>query len=56
VALSWVLSRPGITAPIVGVTKMQHLEDALSSLELELSAEECARLEAPYTPVVVTKF
>lgn len=56
VALSWVLSRPGITAPIVGVTKMQHLEDALSSLELELSIEECARLEAPYTPVVVTKF
>lgn len=56
VALSWVLSRPGITAPIVGVTKMQHLEDAIAAMNLTLSVEECMRLETPYTPVMVTRF
>lgn len=47
VALAWVASRPGVTAPIVGVTKPHHLRDALAAIELELTAEEVARLEAP---------
>ncbi|MDF1522261.1 MAG: aldo/keto reductase [Trueperaceae bacterium] len=48
VALAWVASRPGVTAPIVGATKPHHLTDAIAAIELELSAEEVARLEAPY--------
>jgi aryl-alcohol dehydrogenase-like predicted oxidoreductase len=49
-ALAWLLGRPGVTAPIVGVTKLEQLEAAARALELALSAEECARLEAPYSP------
>jgi aryl-alcohol dehydrogenase-like predicted oxidoreductase len=48
VALAWVLSRPGVTAPIVGSTKLGHLEDALAAEALELSADERAELEKPY--------
>ena len=47
VALAWVLSRPGVTAPIVGATKTRHLGDALAALDLTLAEEEVARLEAP---------
>jgi aryl-alcohol dehydrogenase-like predicted oxidoreductase len=50
VALAWVLHKPGITAPIIGATKLSHLEDALAAEELELSDEEVARLEEPYVP------
>jgi aryl-alcohol dehydrogenase-like predicted oxidoreductase len=50
IALAWLLSRPGVTAPIVGATKLTHLEAALAAVELELSEEEIARLEAPYQP------
>jgi aryl-alcohol dehydrogenase-like predicted oxidoreductase len=50
IALAWLLSRPGVTAPIVGATKINHLEDALSAVDVRLSAEEVARLEAPYRP------
>lgn len=50
VALAWVRSRSAITAPIVGATKFHHLDDAIASLELELTSEEVTRLEAPYTP------
>ena len=50
VALAWVLANPVITAPIVGVTKDQHLDDALAAVDLRLSEEEIARLEEPYTP------
>jgi len=50
VALSWLLHRPGVTAPIVGATKTAHLEDALAALELTLAEEETARLEEPYVP------
>jgi aryl-alcohol dehydrogenase-like predicted oxidoreductase len=50
VALAWVLSKPGITAPIVGATKLSHLEDSLAAEELELSDDEIARLEEPYVP------
>jgi len=49
VALAWVLQQPVVTAPIVGVTKTQHLEDAVAALDVELSAEEVTTLEQPYT-------
>src|SRR5262249_54079581 len=50
VALAWLLGRPGVTAPVVGVTRPAHLEDALASLDLELGPEDRKRLEAPYVP------
>jgi aryl-alcohol dehydrogenase (NADP+) len=50
VALAWVLANPVITAPIVGVTKDQHLDDALAAVDLRLTEEETTRLEEPYTP------
>ena len=56
VALAWVLQQPGITSPIVGTSKMGHLEDAVAALSLELSDEECAYLEAPYIPHEVAGF
>ncbi len=50
IALAWLLSKPAVTAPIVGTTKASHLDSAIRAVELELSAEEIARLEAPYKP------
>ena len=50
IALAWVLRQPAITAPIVGATKPQHLSDALAALDVTLSDEEAAALEAPYVP------
>lgn len=50
VALSWLLHKPGVTAPIVGATKPGHMEDALAAEQLELSADEVSRLEEPYQP------
>jgi aryl-alcohol dehydrogenase-like predicted oxidoreductase len=50
VALSWLLHKPGVTAPIVGATRLEHLEDALAAEHLSLSDEELARLEEPYVP------
>jgi aryl-alcohol dehydrogenase-like predicted oxidoreductase len=50
VALAWLLHRPGVTAPIVGATKVGHLEDALAAEQLELTPGEMARLEEPYVP------
>ncbi len=50
VALAWLLHKPGITAPIVGATKLEHLEDALAATELSLGAEDVERLEEPYRP------
>ncbi|MBC8129320.1 MAG: aldo/keto reductase [Rhizobiaceae bacterium] len=50
IALAWVLSRGDITAPIVGATKMRHLDDAIAALSLTLEPAEIARLEAPYRP------
>jgi aryl-alcohol dehydrogenase-like predicted oxidoreductase len=50
VALAWVLSKPGVTAPIVGSTKLSHLEDALAAEQLTLSDDEVAELEKPYVP------
>ncbi len=48
VALAWLLSKPAVTAPIVGATKLAHLDDAIAAAEIELSPEEIAILEAPY--------
>lgn len=50
VALAWVLGHDVVTAPIVGATKPQHLDDAIAALELELTSDEVARLEEHYTP------
>jgi 1-deoxyxylulose-5-phosphate synthase len=50
VALAWLLHKPGVTAPIIGATKPNHVQDALAAAELELSAEEITRLEEPYRP------
>jgi aryl-alcohol dehydrogenase-like predicted oxidoreductase len=53
VALAWLLSRPGVTAPIIGATKLPHLQAAIRSLDLSLSQDEVRTLEAPYTPHAV---
>jgi len=50
VALAWLLSRPAVVAPIVGATKLEQLDAAVAAVDLTLSAEECAALEAPYQP------
>lgn len=54
VALAWHFAKAGVTAPIVGATKVEQLEDAVAAVELMLSAEEIARLEEPYVPHAVT--
>jgi len=56
VALAWLLSKPVVTAPIVGATKPHHLEDAAAAVDLRLSAEEIACLEEPYVPHPVVGF
>jgi aryl-alcohol dehydrogenase-like predicted oxidoreductase len=56
IALAWLLAKPMITAPIVGATKLHHLDDALASVTVKLSAEEIAALEAPYVPHEVVGF
>ena len=56
IALAWLLTNPVITAPIVGATKLHHLDDALASLDVKLSADEIASLEAPYVPHAVVGF
>jgi len=53
IALAWMLHKPGITAPIIGASKMPHLEDAVAALDIELSAEDMAYLEEPYEPHAV---
>jgi aryl-alcohol dehydrogenase-like predicted oxidoreductase len=50
VALAWILHKPGVTAPIVGATKLGHVGDALAAAELALDADEIAGLEEPYVP------
>ena len=56
VALAWVSRNPVVDAPIVGATKLAHLEDAVASLELKLGDDEAARLEAAYVPHRVAGF
>jgi 1-deoxyxylulose-5-phosphate synthase len=50
IALAWLLHKPGVTAPIVGATKLEHLQDALAAEQLALTDEEIGRLEEPYAP------
>jgi aryl-alcohol dehydrogenase (NADP+) len=50
VALAWMLGKPEITSPIIGASKMPHLEDALKALELKLTDDEVKALEEPYEP------
>lgn len=50
VALAWLLAQPGVTAPIVGASKLSHVDDAVGALAVKLSADEIALLEASYTP------
>jgi aryl-alcohol dehydrogenase-like predicted oxidoreductase len=50
VALAWMLSKPGITAPIIGATKPHHLEDAIAALSVQLSPDEISQLEEAYRP------
>jgi 1-deoxyxylulose-5-phosphate synthase len=50
IALAWLLGKPAVTAPIVGATRLRHLEDAIAAAEVTLSEDEVARLEAPYRP------
>jgi 1-deoxyxylulose-5-phosphate synthase len=50
VALAWVAGKPAVSAPIFGATKAHHMDDVVAALDLELSADDVARLEAPYTP------
>src|SRR4051794_1763509 len=50
VALAWVMQQRGVTAPIIGASKMKHLDDALAGLEVKLSADEMRMLEEPYQP------
>ena len=56
VAMAWLLGKPGITAPIVGVTRIDQLADALAALDAQLSAQQVERLEAPYAPHPVAGF
>ncbi len=53
VALAWLLHRPGVTAPIIGATRVGHLQDALAAEELDLTGKEMGRLEEPYLPHAV---
>ena len=50
VAMAWLLGRPGVTAPIVGVTRASHLDDAVAALDVELTKQETEQLEKPYVP------
>lgn len=50
IALAWVLAQPGVTAPIIGVTRAAQLDDAIAALELDLTSEDLAALERPYVP------
>lgn len=50
VALAWLLSKPAVTAPIVGATKLEHVDDAIAAIDLTLAAADVAQLEAPYQP------
>ena len=54
IALAWLLHKPGVTAPIVGATRSEHVDDAIAAEQLQLSRDEVARLEEPYVPHTVS--
>ena len=49
-SLTWMLSKPFICSPVMGITSVKHVEEAVSALDIALSPEEVAALEAPYMP------
>jgi aryl-alcohol dehydrogenase (NADP+) len=53
VAIAWMLHKPGLTSPIVGATKMQHLDEAIAAVDIALSVDEMDYLEEPYVPKIV---
>ena len=53
VALAWLLSRPGVVAPIIGATKIDHLETAVKALDVQLTSDQIRELESPYRPHAV---
>jgi len=56
IALAWLLAKPAVAAPIIGATKMRHLESAIEAVDVQLTPEQIARLEAPYQPHAVRGF
>lgn len=56
VALAWVLHQPGVSAPIVGASRKEQLEEAITAVDVRLSPEDCAYMEAPYQPHRVLGF
>ena len=54
ISLAWLLHKPGVTAPIVGATKFEHIEDALAAEQLSLGEDEITQLEEPYVPHAVS--
>ena len=54
IALAWLLHKPAVTAPIVGATKVEHLDDAIAAERLSLTEDEIMRLEEPYVPHAVS--
>jgi len=53
VALAWLLHQPGVTSPIIGASKMEHLDQAIAALDITLGANELRQLEEPYEPHTV---
>jgi aryl-alcohol dehydrogenase-like predicted oxidoreductase len=56
VALAWLLGKPPVTAPIIGVTKPEHISDAVAALDITLDADEVAQVEKPYAPHQIAGF
>jgi aryl-alcohol dehydrogenase-like predicted oxidoreductase len=56
VALAWLLQKPGVTAPIIGASQPLHFDDALAALDITLTGDEVAALQAPYLPHAVVGF
>jgi 1-deoxyxylulose-5-phosphate synthase len=56
VALAWLLGKPPVTAPIIGVTKPEHISDAVAALDIALDADEVAQVEKPYAPHQIAGF
>ena len=53
IALAWLLAKPGVTAPVMGASKLSHLDDAVGALQVRLTGEEIACLEEPYQPLTI---
>jgi aryl-alcohol dehydrogenase-like predicted oxidoreductase len=56
IALAWLLNRPGVTAPIVGASTSQHIDEAVDALKVQLEADDLLALESPYQPHAIAGF